>query len=85
MADELVTVFRKSANRRIEAVDVSRDEAEHAVSRWPFAWSLTPDPKWFARWPWPPGVFAEPPEGFVPAESNGGGRGRVQGASVRAD
>jgi len=54
MAGDLVTVYRKSANGRIEAVDVAPGEAEFAVARWPFAWSLTPDPKSFARWPWPP-------------------------------
>ena len=52
MAGELVTVYRRSANRKIEAIDVSRDEAEFAIARWPFAWSLSP--KTFAKWPWPP-------------------------------
>jgi hypothetical protein len=65
VADALVTVYRKSANGRIEAIDVKPDEAEFAVSRWPFAWSRTPDPKSFARWPWPPdrnrGDPVEPP------------------------
>ena len=41
------------ASGLIEAIDLKPDEAEFAVSRWPFAWSRTPDPKSFARWPWP--------------------------------
>jgi hypothetical protein len=50
--DELQTVYRRSANGRIEAIELKRDEAEFAVARWPFAWSLTPNGH--ARWPWPP-------------------------------
>lgn len=65
MSDGLQTVYRKSANGRIEAIDVRPDEAEHVIARWPFAWSNSPDPKSFARWPWPPdrgrGVPLEPP------------------------
>jgi hypothetical protein len=30
-------------------------------------------------------VFADPPEAFVFSEGDGGGRGRIAGASVKAD
>jgi hypothetical protein len=65
VADELQTAYRREASGRITAIDIKPDEAEFAVARWPFAWSLTPDPKSFARWPWPPdrrrGNPVEPP------------------------
>ena len=40
--------------------------------KFPFEWSLTK-------------VFADPPAGWQPSEGDGGGRGRIQGASVRVD
>ena len=52
-SDELQTVYRRSANGRIEAIDLKRDEAEHVTAGWPFAWSLSPDPASFQKWPWP--------------------------------
>ena len=65
MTAGLVTIYRKSANGRIEAIDVTPDEAEFSVARWPFAWSTSPSPTSFARWPWPPdrgrGVVVEMP------------------------
>jgi hypothetical protein len=63
MAAELVTIFRKSANGRIEAVDVEPDEAASFIATTPFAWSLSPAPASFAAWPWPPvrGEVVEPP------------------------
>lgn len=61
----VVTVFNRLANRKVEAIEMERDEAEFAVARWPFAWSTSPDPQSFAKWPWPPerarGVPADPP------------------------
>ena len=70
MADALVTVYRRSANRKVEAIEMARDEAEFAVARWPFAWSNSPDPGTFAPWPWPPdrsrGVPADPPNWSPP-------------------
>jgi hypothetical protein len=52
MAGALVTVYRRSANRKVEAIEMTRDEAEFSVARWPFAWSF--DQKSFAPRPWPP-------------------------------
>jgi hypothetical protein len=64
MSDALVTMYRKSANGRIEAIDLKPDEAEHVVERWPFAWSTSSRPESFAKWPWPPerrGAPCDPP------------------------
>jgi hypothetical protein len=47
-------------------------DAMLAAVKHPHEWSLD-------------GTFSEPPEGWQPSEGDGGGRGRVQGASVRAD
>jgi hypothetical protein len=64
-------VFFKSADG-VKAVRLPANEALQAVRRHPHEWSLTR-------------VFAEPPAGWVPSEGDGGGRGRVQGSSVRTD
>lgn len=67
MSKALVTAYRKSANGRIEAIELTVDEAEHVVARWPFAWSL--DRKTFAPWPWPEharGMNADPPNWSPP-------------------
>jgi hypothetical protein len=54
MAGDLVTIYRKSGNGRIEALDVTPDEAARFIAKSPFAWSLSPAPASFAKWPWPP-------------------------------
>jgi hypothetical protein len=38
MAGERLTIYRRSANGRIEAVEMRPHEAEFAISRFPFAW-----------------------------------------------
>ena len=51
MTDELVTLFnRKGPNSPVVAIDLKRDEAEHVLMRFPFAWSRY---KTLAPWPWP--------------------------------
>ena len=68
---EHFTVFFKSAYG-VHAVKLPAGEALQATRKFPHEWSLTR-------------VFADPPEGFVFSEGDGGGRGRIQGASVRVD
>ena len=68
---EHFTVYFKSASG-VHPVKLPAGEALSCTRKFPFEWSLTR-------------VFADPPEGWVPSEGDGGGRGRVQGASVRAD
>jgi hypothetical protein len=63
------TVYFKSAGG-VKAVKLPAIEALSCTRKFPFEWSLTK-------------VFADPPPGWVPSE--GGGRGRIAGASVRAD
>jgi hypothetical protein len=65
------TVYFKSADG-VKAVKLPATEALLATRRHPHEWSLTR-------------VFADAPPGWVPSEGDGGGRGRVAGASVRAD
>jgi hypothetical protein len=65
------TVYFKSADG-VKAVKLPANEALLASRKFPFEWSLTK-------------VFADPPEGWQPSEGDGGGRGRIAGASVRAD
>lgn len=51
MSDGLITLFnRKGPNSPVVAIDLKRDEAEHVLMRFPFAWSRD---KTFAPWPWP--------------------------------
>ncbi len=51
MTNELVTLFnRKGPNSPVVAIDLKRDEAEHVLMRFPFAWSRY---KTLAPWPWP--------------------------------
>jgi hypothetical protein len=66
-----VTVFFKSASGT-QQVKLPAGEALLATRKHPHEWSLTK-------------VFADPPEGWQPSEGDGGGRGRIAGASVRAD
>ena len=68
---EHFTVYFRNANG-VRAVKLPATEALQATRKHPWEWSLTR-------------VFADPPEGFVAAEGEGGGLGRVQGASVRVD
>jgi hypothetical protein len=70
---ELRTVYFRNAAGEVHPVRLPAIEAASACGRHPHEWSFTAD------------KFADPPEGFVASEGNGGGRGRVQGASVRAD
>lgn len=52
MAGELVTLFnRKGPNSPVVAIDLRRDEAEHVLEHFPFAWSRS---ETFSPWPWPP-------------------------------
>jgi hypothetical protein len=68
---EHFTVFFKSASG-VHEVKLPEIEARSACRKHPHEWSLTR-------------VFADPPEGFVFSEGDGGGRGRIAGASVRVD
>jgi hypothetical protein len=70
---ETKTVYFKNAAGGVHPVELPATEAVAACHRHPHEWSL--DGK----------TFAAPPEGFVASEGNGGGLGRLQGASVRAD
>jgi hypothetical protein len=69
--NEHFTVYFKSSTG-VHPVKLPASEALQATRKFSHEWSLTR-------------VFAEPPEGFVFSEGDGGGRGRVQGASVKAD
>jgi hypothetical protein len=68
---EHFTVYFKSASG-VHQVKLPATDALLATRKHPWEWSLTK-------------VFADPPEGFVFSEGDGGGRGRVAGASVKAD
>jgi hypothetical protein len=70
---ELRTVYYRNAAGEVHPVLLPALEAVNACHRYPHEWSL--DGK----------VFADPPEGFIASEGNGGGIGRVRGAGVRAD
>jgi hypothetical protein len=65
------TVYFKGADG-VHPAKLPASEALSATRKFPHQWSLTR-------------VFADPPEGRQPSEGNGGGRGRIAGASVRAD
>jgi hypothetical protein len=65
------TVFFKSADG-VKAVKLPAHEALTCTRKRPHEWSLTR-------------IFADPPEGFVFSAGDGGGRGRIAGASVKAD
>jgi hypothetical protein len=66
------TVYFKSADG-VKAVRLPANEALQATRRHPHEWALT-------RF-----GFADAPEGWQPSEGDGGGRGRIAGASVKAD
>jgi len=70
---ELRTVFFRNAAGEVHPVRLPAVDAVLTCHKHPHEWSL--DGK----------TFAYPPEGFVFSEGNGGGRGRIQGASVRVD
>jgi len=57
----------------IHPVKLAPLDAVHAVQAHPHQWSRDP------------ATFADPPEGHVGAGGNGGGIGRLAGASARAD
>jgi hypothetical protein len=71
MTEQHFTVYFKSASG-VQQVKLPAGEALQATRKHPHEWSLTR-------------VFAHPPAGFVFSEGDGGGIGRVQGASVRVD
>ena len=70
---ESFTVYHRGADG-VERLQLPAAEALRRTRKEPWAYSLSR-------------VFPDPPPGWVPSEGNGegGGRGRVQGASVRAD
>jgi len=69
---DLVTVYFKNAEGAVSPVKLVPLDANHAVQRRPRHWSRTAD------------GFASPPEGAVFSTGDGGGRGRLAGASVKA-
>lgn len=69
---ELKTVYFRNAAGEVRPVQLPAVDAVLTCRKHPHEWSLD-------------GKFADPPEGFVPSEGDGGGRGRIQGASVRVD
>jgi hypothetical protein len=69
---ELANVYFRNAAGEVHPVDRPAIEAIRAIRRYPWEYSLSR-------------IFADVPEGVELAEGDGGGRGRVQGASVRAD
>jgi hypothetical protein len=69
---EFTTVYFRSRDG-VHEVKLPPIEAANASRRHPHEWSLKAD------------KFADAPEGFVATQGNGGGIGRVRGASVRAD
>jgi len=70
---DLVTVYFKNAEGEVHPVRLPALEAVTACQRHPHEWARTAD------------GFASPPEGAVFSIGNGGGRGRLLGASARAD
>jgi hypothetical protein len=70
MSEHFTVYFLSSSG--VHAVKLPASEALQATRKFPWEWSLTR-------------VFAEAPECWQPSAGDGGGRGRVQGASVRAD
>jgi hypothetical protein len=69
---EHFTVYFKSADG-VHPVKLPATEALQVTRKHPHEWSLT-------RF-----GFADAPEGWQPSEGDGGGRGRIAGASVKAD
>lgn len=51
MNGELVTLYNKRPGGQIIAVEMTRADADHALSTWPFAWSTSSRPDSFAPWP----------------------------------
>ena len=68
-----MTVYFKNAAGEVHPVTLPEIEARLACRKHAVEWSLTGD------------GHAPAPEGFVFSEGAGGGRGRIAGASVRAD
>jgi hypothetical protein len=67
----MTTVYFKSADG-VKAVKLPASEALSCTRKHPWEWSLTR-------------IFADPPEGWVSSEGEGGGRSRIACASVKAD
>jgi hypothetical protein len=67
------TVYFRNAAGEVHPVRLPAVDAVLACRKHPHEWSLRPD------------TFTEPPEGWVGSEGDGGGRGRIAGASVKAD
>jgi hypothetical protein len=72
MTEATKVVFFRNAAGEVHEVRLPEIEARLACRKHPLEWSLT-------------AVFADPPPGFVFSEGDGGGIGRVRGASVRVD
>jgi hypothetical protein len=72
MSEKRVAYFRNAAGE-VHPVSLPALEAVTACHKHPHEWSL--DGK----------TFAQAPEGFVAGEGDGGGIGRLRGASVRSD
>ncbi len=71
--EPVVVVYFKNAAGEVHPVRLPALEAAHATRAHPHEWSL--DGK----------TFAPPPAGYVPATGNGGGIGRLLGATASAD
>lgn len=70
---ELRTVYFRNAAGEVHPVKLPAVDAVLACRKHPHEWSLDGE------------TFADAPEGFVFSEGDGGGRGRIAGASVRVD
>jgi hypothetical protein len=73
MIDTARTAYFKDAAGEVHPVKLPAVDAVLTCRKHPHEWSLTPD------------TFAEPADGFMFSEGDGGGRGRISGASVKAD
>ena len=71
--NELKTIYFRNAAGEVHPVRLPELDAINACRKHPHEWSLDGE------------TFTEPPEGFVFSEGDGGGRGRIAGASARAD
>jgi hypothetical protein len=73
MTDTTRTVYFRNAAGEVHPVRMGPVDAVLVCHKHPVEWALTRD------------GHAQAPEGFVFSEGDGGGRGRIAGASVRAD
>ncbi len=70
MAEDLKIAYFRNGTGEVHSVKLPPIEAVNAANKFPWEWSLD-------------GRFAPVPEGAMTSPGDGGGRGRVQGASVR--